>query len=379
MLKNISKSSVNRRRFPVYKEWEVSNTQYPVISASLEDGFFDTASFNQQDGLFTHPLLKSIHSKYYNQNANPFTIFGRYDDLSNIKNERKIVDGNYYIINLPQDKYGEEIKPGSVELSDLDNDVVYSDNFDSAIVADVPLYDLVSIDIQSEEIIILDNDSQQFSGTITSIDFQTGITVLTFGSDTDSIFVSRIDFENTTIQFAEPLDFDGLDIDELQYGNIFYDEGLFIFHSLTQFSNYTLKYRSTKTIHETEVLISAKSGEFNYSQNPSAVDVLLSGSYDFTTTPVTNSLPGGVVKIKEVLDISRKSTYSGSYDTSVSGSWNDYFDNKLSDPTGSYISPFISTIGLYDDDGDMIAVAKLPNPIKNLPDYNMNFIVRFDT
>jgi hypothetical protein len=27
----------------------------------------------------------------------------------------------------------------------------------------------------------------------------------------------------------------------------------------------------------------------------------------------------------------------------------------------------------------MIAVAKLPQPIKNLPDYDLNFIVRLDT
>lgn len=379
MLKNISKSSINTRRFPVYKEWEVSNSQYPIISASLEDGFFDTSSFNQQGGFFTTPLLKSIQSKYYREDANPFTIFGRYDDISNLKNERKKVSGTYYIINLPQSKYGEEIKPGTVMLSDLDNNVVYSDNSDAGIVANVPLYDLLSIDLQSNEIILVDNDNEEFTGTITSIDFQTGVTVLTFGSDTDSIFVSKIDFENSTIQFAEPLDFDGLDIDELQYGNVFYDEGLFVLHSLSQFTNYTLKYRSTKTIHETEVLISAKSGEFNYSQNPSAVDVLLSGSYDFETTAVPNSFPAGTKKIKEVLDIKRKASYTGSYDRSVSGSWDDYFDNKLSDPTGSYLAPFITTIGLYDSDGDMVAIAKLPKPVKNLPDYNMNFIVRFDT
>ena len=77
--------------------------------------------------------------------------------------------------------------------------------------------------------------------------------------------------------------------------------------------------------------------------------------------------------------IKRTPFFSGSYDTSVSGSWNDYYDSASIDPTGSYITTYISTIGLYDDAGDMVAVAKLPTPIKNLPDYDMNFIVRFDT
>jgi hypothetical protein len=49
------------------------------------------------------------------------------------------------------------------------------------------------------------------------------------------------------------------------------------------------------------------------------------------------------------------------------------------DPTGSYLAPYITTIALYDDELNMIAVAKLPKPIKSLPDYPLNFIVRFDT
>ena len=49
------------------------------------------------------------------------------------------------------------------------------------------------------------------------------------------------------------------------------------------------------------------------------------------------------------------------------------------DSTGSFLAPFITTIGLYDDNCDLVATAKLPQPIKSLPDYPINFIVRFDT
>ena len=59
--------------------------------------------------------------------------------------------------------------------------------------------------------------------------------------------------------------------DELQYGNVFYDEGLVVTVDTPVFSSYNLNFRSTQTIYETEVLITAKAGEFNYSQNPSAV------------------------------------------------------------------------------------------------------------
>ena len=48
------------------------------------------------------------------------------------------------------------------------------------------------------------------------------------------------------------------------------------------------------------------------------------------------------------------------------------------DTTGSFLAPFITTIGLYDDEMDLVAVAKLPQPIKSEPDIPVNFIVRFD-
>ena len=95
-------------------------------------------------------------------------------------------------------------------------------------------------------------------------------------------------------------------------------------------------------------------------------------------TSITNVSSAQTKKIKEVRDISQKSSYTGSYG-STTGTWNDYFTNASTDPTGSYLTTYISTIGLYDNDGDMVAVAKLPTPIKNLPDYDVNFIVRFDT
>ena len=82
--------------------------------------------------------------------------------------------------------------------------------------------------------------------------------------------------------------------------------------------------------------------------------------------------------IKEVSDISRREFFSGSIG-SVSGSWEDYYTNVSNDPTGSYLTTYITTIGLYDDDDNLLVVAKLPKPIKNLPDYNLNFLVRFDT
>ena len=188
-------------------------------------------------------------------------------------------------------------------------------------------------------------------------------------------------------------------IDGEVVGDIIYTHGIAIITSGsianeldTAYNNVTSSYswKSNQPILVGNYHCKIKNYEFNYSQNPSAVDVTLSGSYDFTTTAINNVKPAGTIKIKEVLDIKRKSLYHGTATGSLTntqapigelgtGSWDDYYESSSVDPTGSYLAPFVTTIGLYDDDNNMIAIAKLPKPIKKLPDYDVNFIVRFDT
>jgi hypothetical protein len=206
----------------------------------------------------------------------------------------------------------------------------------------------------------------------------TGLAILTLNGDTNSFYITTIDIETGVVRFESELDFDGVGLTALAYGNIFYSDGVIVFTANVDLSSYTLEYRSTQTIYETEVLLTARAGEFNYSQNPSAIEVEVSGSYNFETTAITNSSPAGIKKIKEITDIRRREFYSGSTGFAT-GSWDDYFTSASIDPTGSYLTTYITTIGLYDDEGDMIAIAKLPNPIKNLPDYDVNFLIRFDT
>jgi hypothetical protein len=47
------------------------------------------------------------------------------------------------------------------------------------------------------------------------------------------------------------------------------------------------------------------------------------------------------------------------------------------DPTGSYLAPYITTVGLYSD-GDLVAVAKLGMPIKNTGELPLNIFVKWD-
>lgn len=49
------------------------------------------------------------------------------------------------------------------------------------------------------------------------------------------------------------------------------------------------------------------------------------------------------------------------------------------DPTGSYLAPFITTVGLYDTNNQLVAVGKMGRPLKNMVDWPVNIVVRFDT
>ena len=172
-------------------------------------------------------------------------------------------------------------------------------------------------------------------------------------------------------------------------GNIFYDRGLIVLtdgiNDGSSLSTFDISYRSTMTIYENEIFLSVLENEFNVSQNPTAV-------YEVGATTETISItkPGSRLVDQEYVSQSFYNAGSkyiknsnhpivSSINGSSVGSFDDYIVSSSVDQTGSYLAPFITTIGLYDDTNNMVAVAKLPQPIKSLPDYPVNFIVRFDT
>lgn len=92
------------------------------------------------------------------------------------------------------------------------------------------------------------------------------------------------------------------------------------------------EFRSTTTFYEYEIICKIRRSEFNFTQNPSIrVDMV---------SPNPNKIENYV--------------------------------------TSSFFNPFITSIGLYDDSDNLLAIAKLANPIEKRDDVDMNVIVRFD-
>lgn len=426
MLKNIAKSNVQQRSFKVYKKFYASEGDYPVLklydkTSSLHSasGSFDASSFEKTisgsviNSYHKHPMYKSIRHKYFLQN-DLVKMFGNINNLYDFANERRLEE-TIYVIDIDQMKYGEGIKPSSIALTSpqVASGSLVSDDGKGNLYSKTTEYNWIRADFNqftnnfSKGIDIVFSDTNTDPLNIRAqqpygVDFQNPLIKLTYEGDTDDRTIQRMDAYTDTIQtgsqgtitIAEGLNFLGSGLEQIQVGNVFYADGLIMFTTLSEgedITDYDLEYRSTKTVHELEVLCQAGDCEFNYSQNPSAIDVTVSGSYTFVPTPIgprrfgrpPRNWDSEPIKIKQVTTIDRTAEYYGSVTSSVTndyvtGSWDDYYNYSLTDPTGSYLTTFVSTIGLYDDNNNLVAVAKLPKPIKKYPDMAVNFIVRMD-
>ena len=423
MLKNIAKSNVQQRSFPVYKKFYASEADYPVMkiydkTSALHSGSgaFDASSFERTvsgsiiDSYHKHPMYKSIRQKYFIEN-DLVKMFGPISNLYDFSNERRLEE-TIYVIDIDQIRYGEGIKPSSISLTSpqVASGSEVTDDGKGVLRAKTTEYQWTRMDMnqfqndfsRGVDIVFVDNDTQPITIRAQQpygIDFNNPLVKLTWEGDTDDRTIQRMDAYTDTFQtgsqgqitIAEGLNFLGSGLENVQVGNVFYADGLIVFTTLAEqeqdVTDYDLEFRSTKTIHELEVLCQAGDCEFNYSQNPSAITTTLSGSYNFTESEIRVGSRlfrnARTRPIKEVTTIDRLNEFHGSVTSSVTnefatGSWDDYYNYTLTDPTGSYLTTFVSTIGLYDDNNNMVAVAKLPKPIKKYPDMAVNFIVRMD-
>ena len=117
-------------------------------------------------------------------------------------------------------------------------------------------------------------------------------------------------------------------------GNVFSKQGIavisspnYIYGNILQ-TPYTASYKSTVTTNELNVVTKLDAGDFNMSLNP--------------TLTADNDI-----------------TYRGFV-------------------SGSGFNPYITTIGLYDSYGQLLAIGKIAQPIRKRSDVDMNFLIRLD-
>jgi hypothetical protein len=94
--------------------------------------------------------------------------------------------------------------------------------------------------------------------------------------------------------------------------------------------SFTVSFKNEHIIHENEVRCLVKESDFNLSYNPT----LVSGSY-------------------------------------TSGSLKNF-------ATGSDFYTYATSLGLYNDDNELVAIAKFGKPMLMSPDTDMTFVVKYD-
>ena len=141
-------------------------------------------------------------------------------------------------------------------------------------------------------------------------------------------------YRDTLTQNDVNILFHTLGVGNLYVGNVYYNHGMIILSSIpAKFADIlSVSSRGTHTIWETEISCTVSPGEFGMSCNPTLQE------------------------------------YNAVY--------NQYVYRPF--VTSSYFKPYITSIGLYDDYGNLLAIGKVNTPIQTPNNVDTTFIVRFD-
>ena len=356
MLRNVSPQDVSIDPFKTYKRFQFTNVDsgsgiYGLrgISGSFHNfitGSAASQSFGIHNSLsaslglnpyslgtyYSLPLYYTINNLYYERfsknpklpkssgRKEPFLSYGP----TNPNKQYRLLHDSCSVISVPQELFGEEIKPGSVTLSDNSTDVTFDIRDDG----DGNLYDY--------------NYSSSFAA---------------FKS-------SSWDNSEWTAQGSGSA-----------IGNVFYDTGMLVFTDTGSYKDvglgtgtdgFELDYRSTHTIYQHEYTVIAPAGQFNTSRNISLTHER-SGSITVVdgTDPRYYFPPGD--------NPSGGPNSTGSFATSYNAT--QFVESFV---THSQFAPYITTIGLYNDNNELLIVGRTSSPIRNDPEMDISFVLRFD-
>ena len=338
MFKRLEPENVRITPFKAYKEFTVTNVDsgsnvynFRAISASnkaFENTNAPVSSYPSAS--FYHiPSWYVINNLYYKQKngstkrtyeqTNPFDNFGQNSDK-----QYRFLHTSASVISVPQQLFGERIKPSSIELTD---------------------------DSTSTTVVLKDDgDGNLYDNAYSSsyVKFKSG-----------SFVNGRFDFGEITNTTGSVV------------GNVFYEQGIVVITDTgsryidigtgTGADGYSLKYKATQTLYEHEYTCVVNENEFNGTMNISATQdrsgsISVSGSESWKLFPPGDALYS-----------------SGSYKHSYQAS--NYYENFV---THSEFNPYVTRVGLYNDFNQLVAVGSLSSPVKNDKDIALSIVVRFD-
>ena len=370
--KNLESSDILLSSFEVHKTFTVTNE--------------DTGS-----GVYAFQIAKGTDSTQYGWN----TTEGASTTLSG---STFYSIPNYYVINnmFYRDlKQMYDINPGSYTVN-VDNSVDYIGAVPTSSEAVISynetrnLYDIVD---KPSKLILRRPHTRQLRDTANVISIPQELygeyvkieSVRLTDDSTDSTIILQDDGRGNLYDVAYSASYSRRHPDSNNsgsvVGNVFYEHGLLVITDTGSYSNvgidtgsngFSLQFDSTQTIYEREYVCGVGEGEFQFTNNRS-LKIGQSGSVAFSGSAYND-------------EIYKNSIYDD-YPYDLTGFSTGSFKNRkyeigtelIGEATHSHFATYVTTIGLYNNSNELVAIGKTAKPIKNEKEMILNFVVRFDT
>jgi hypothetical protein len=359
--KKLNKQDAYITTYSAKKSWVASGSFYDDykilklagVSGSLDHTLNSTDIRQATSSLYdynTSLLYQSIYHLYYSLfEKGQIPTTGSYENYLqssyNVSGSRYIND-TITVFSLPREVVGVNIEPGSIRIT-LDANPAFDNYISGGYWADVltgadsyteTVGDLFSIPATGLDYIDAESDY------VLETDPRPGDYLVSNGDDAYTEAIIDDGEGNLYMEGTNP---------RIYVGNVIYPHGQLIIVNeiIAQYYNIyfnaVLTWKSNHPIYTHNYHCKLRESEYNYTYNPSALTTISRPLYD-------NS--GTLYK--------------------ANGSFVDGY--RQDNVTGSAFQPYITTVGLYNDANELIAVGKLAQPVPKSANTEMTFIIKID-
>jgi hypothetical protein len=414
------------RPFKIFKGWFFTSSDATTETASgiqivkgVKGGeIFVTSSTQNSNGSYQQTVWDGINFLFY-ETSSEMTERSAHVMFGPVLFSNKKIHNEVTVVSIPQRYYGEGIKPGSISMSDAGHTFVddgfgnlYATTDSASFAASASEFTVGNAFYEQGLLVVTKTGS--FSGSFDIQDFMTSSYELNFNAihtiyeyETTCI-IGQDEFNFTMNPSALSQSVSSSVGQELLTNGEFNDSG----SSWNVAGNWTITNGFLQSVGNSTNQSVTQSGITNdpgetYVLNVEVIDNTLAGNALLTLSGSTDALHGvnnisftasvgfnvveftgsSVNSAADKLFLSLISTTTGGVITitTVSLQKKENFTINAPNYLASFVSssddtlaPYITTIGLYDDLNNCIAVGKLAKPIKNDPLLPLTFIVRWD-
>jgi hypothetical protein len=300
----------------------------PHFSITYGDYYGSGSSVTDATSLYIRPT-QAIYNQYKNVLLTPDDTFfnfktGNYTVATSADSTTSVTGSGIVVLNFSADKYKDRVDEGQIEFSISGANGQFTFIDDSSVVKkQLDVYNIISGSVNDGVPSAYSNGGVITYNSIGLFYPKTGTVVLNAGAISSSVGVSL------TGSFATVAD----------QTNTYALNQRTMFQAITKCTTKTFKVRKSEYLPSAQYFVRVKNQDYNYTNNPT-----------FIANGTTDSL-NGVVLARGSIKI------------------NDFVNNPTT---------YITTVGLYDSDNELVAVAKLSQPTQKTFDSELLIRVRLD-